>query len=100
MMDNVIDVNVAYIQEAKNNLANLILLVLYTKGPLSRYDITREIFVSHGFSPSIDKVDELLSSLSQKGAVAKKANGLVSVYALTEQGKGLASSSGEKHKVV
>ncbi len=99
-MDSLRDVDIKYVEAAKNNLDKLILWILRTRGPLSRHEIVQHIFASHGFLPRQEKVDEMLDNFIQKSIIEKQANGLTSVFILTKNGVKIASDSSEAIRIL
>ncbi len=94
-MDSLRDVDIKYVEAAKNNLDKLILWVLRTRGPSGRHEIVQHIFSSHGFLPHQEKVDQMLDLFLQKSIIEKRPNGLTSVFTLTNHGLKMASDSRE-----
>jgi DNA-binding PadR family transcriptional regulator len=93
-------IDLRVVAEARSNLDQLLLWVLRTRGNLTRHEIMREIFTSHGFSPSIETVDELLEVFERKGLLERTKNGLVSKYSLTREGRKHAAETREKLKIL
>ena len=83
------------IMEAAKRLDELVLWVLRSRGKLGRSSIIQEIFVTHGFSPPPEKIDEILEWMEREGYVRREKEGLISVYALTEKGQEIANGKNE-----
>lgn len=81
-----------------NHLDKLVLWTLHSNGALSRHEIAQKIFVSKGFSPNPDHVDNLLQSFVKDGFVTKGIGGFqfpfVTRFSLTEAGKEVGSKVG------
>ena len=82
--------------EASNRLDELVLWILRSRGELSQHQIVHEIFSTHSFVPSPQKIEKLLNDLEQQGYIKREKNGLVSVYSLTEKGQEVANGKTEK----
>jgi DNA-binding PadR family transcriptional regulator len=76
-----------------NHLDKLMLWILRSKGSMSKYEMIQNIFTSKGFSPNLDKIDNLLQSFVKDGLVSKSTEGFVTRFSLTEAGEEAGSKA-------
>ncbi|MEW6592249.1 MAG: hypothetical protein AB1305_00960 [Candidatus Hadarchaeota archaeon] len=70
-----------------NKLDQVVLWMLYSRGPMSRYELINSIFSSRGFAPNPKRVENVLETFLNGGLVAKRTEGLVTQFILTQAGK-------------